>query len=205
MSDPAPDVALVERPARALLDLIAGERDRRIAAVRADAGARGDALRASARTLARARVTEALAELRLRRADRVAAAEARLATRRRLHEQQRQATLLREAWLRLPAELVALWQDPAVRVAWVARVRAAALERLPAGPWQVVHAGRWTSASTEWGPMHDPGDRLEADASITAGLKIVAGCNVVDGTSAGIVADRAEVESRLLRALEAKS
>jgi hypothetical protein len=44
--------------------------------------------------------------------------------------------------------------------------------------------------------------RFEADASIEAGLKIVAGSNVIDGTTAGLIADRAEIEARLLHRLE---
>ena len=45
--------------------------------------------------------------------------------------------------------------------------------------------------------------RFDTDASIAAGLKVVDGTNVVDGTLAGLLADRADVEARLLRLLEA--
>ena len=80
------------------------------------------------------------AEQRARRREAIAAARARLATQRRLHEQQRTSALLRLAWQQLPAELHALWQQPAMRTAWFEAVLAAAREHMPQGGWRIVHA-----------------------------------------------------------------
>jgi hypothetical protein len=44
--------------------------------------------------------------------------------------------------------------------------------------------------------------QFEADPAIHAGLKVVANGNVIDGTLAGLLADRHEFEAQLLRQLE---
>jgi hypothetical protein len=51
-------------------------------------------------------------------------------------------------------------------------------------------------------PQLDAAPAFDNDDSIVAGLRIAAGGNVVDGTLAGLVADRAEVGAKLLRHLE---
>jgi len=43
---------------------------------------------------------------------------------------------------------------------------------------------------------------FEVDATIAAGLKVVANGNAIDGTLAGLLADRPAIEARLLRQLE---
>ena len=48
----------------------------------------------------------------------------------------------------------------------------------------------------------DAAPRFEADPSIVAGLRVVSGGNVVDGTLEGLLADRIDLEAGLLRALE---
>ena len=47
--------------------------------------------------------------------------------------------------------------------------------------------------------------RFDADVGVSAGLKIMADGNVIDGTLAGLLADRADFEARLLRQLELES
>lgn len=195
---------------RALLDLVEADRARQCAQILGDQNARVVTLLSQAHADARARMRHAFDEQRLRQREQVAAAEARLATQRRLHEQQRTAALLRLAWERLPRELLALWQQPASRAAWVAHVLASARSRMPGGPWHLVHAPDWPAAeqqelaaqllgATGAAPL------FEADASIAAGLKVVADGNAIDGTLAGLLADRPAIEARLLRQLEGGS
>ena len=189
--------------ARALLDLVEADRATRCAQVLDEARLRAAALRAQAQAEALGRLRQAFAEQRLRRDERIAAAQARLATQHRLHEQQRTAALLRLAWEELPAELLALWRQRETRAPWVARVLAAAQARMPGGPWRVLHAPDWPAA--EWQALRatlPPATQFEADAAIDAGLRVVASGNVIDGTLAGLLAERAECEARLLRLLE---
>ena len=150
---------------------------------------------------------QAFEEQRQRRRERIAAAQARLATQRRLHEQQRTAALLRLAWEQLPGELLALWQQSRTRArpGW-RTVLASARRAMPQGPWRIVHAPDWPEAERQAlvaGLAAECRRRRRASRptpAIAAGLKVVADGNVIDGTLDGLLADRADFEARLLRA-----
>jgi hypothetical protein len=207
MKSEAPDLLAVERAMQALLDLVESYRTRLCEEILGEANGRARALRGQAHAGARARMRQAFDEQRRRRRERIAAAEARLATQRRLHEQRRTAALLRLAWEQLPAELTALWRQPQARATWVDAVLAAARPRLPPGPWRIVHAADWPQGerlllAQTLGALPEAAPRFEAEPTIAAGLKIVAGGNVVDGTLDALLADRADFEAKLLRRLE---
>jgi hypothetical protein len=200
----------VERQARALLDLIEGDRSRQCEQILGEANGRASSAREQAYAQARTRVRQVFDEQRQRRHEQIAAAQARLATRRRLHEQRRTAALLQLAWQQLPGALRALWQQGEPRAAWVGHVLTYARDRLKPGPWRIVHAPDWHGPGQATLPPALLADariepRFEADASIEAGLKVVDGRNVVDGTLAGLMADRGDIEARLLRRLEART
>ena len=201
----------LEQPTRALLDLVEADRARRSAQILGDAQGRAATLLAQAHGDARARMRQAFAEQRQRRDERIAEAQARLATQRRLHEQQRSAALLHLAWQQLPAALLARWQQPAGRAAWVAHVLGAAQMRMPRSGWRVLHAPDWPAAEQQafaaaveaaGGVASSDAPRFVADPAIRAGLKVVAGGNLIDGTADGLLAERAAIEARLLRELE---
>lgn len=195
---------------QALLVLVEGDRSSRREALLAEARARARALRAQAHADARSRVREAFSEERRRAHEMVAAARANLSTRRRLHEQRRAAALLALGWQQLPAELRERWQDATLRRLWVEAIVAAAARALPRAPWSVRHSADWPAAERE-----ALGARVAmelamtptffADAGISAGLRIAAAGNVIDGTLAGLVNDRSEVGAQLLRRLEQSS
>jgi hypothetical protein len=198
----------VERQAQALIDLIGADRARQCGEVLGAANARASSLRTQAYEDARKRVRQVFAEQRHRRQRELAAARARLATHRRLHEQRRMAALLQLAWDRLPGELRSVWQQGSARAAWVAQLLAYARARLQPGSWRIAHAPDWPADEREGVRASLAADarveaRFESDATIAAGLKVVDGTNVVDGTLAGMLADRADVEARLLSLLEA--
>jgi len=197
----------VEAQARALLDLIEADRTRQCALILGEAESLAATLRAQARAEARSRMRQAFAEQRWLRRERIAAAQARLATHRRLAEQRRLAALLHLASEQLPGELLALWKHAPSRAAWVGRVLAGARARMPRGPWRIVHATDLPAAERQAQADTLAADqigapRFEADDAIVAGLKVVADGNVIDGTLAGLVAERADFEARLLRHLE---
>jgi hypothetical protein len=195
-----------EAPARALLELVATDREHQCSQVLDAARDHADTQRAQARAAACARLRAAFAEQRRLRDEHVAAAQARLATRRRLHEQQRTAALLQEAWRQLPPALLARWQQPATRAQWVAHVLASARERLAGRAWHVLHAPDWPAAERTAAAQGLPaGTSFVADAAIEAGLKVALGGNVIDGTLAGLLAERADIEAALLRQLELAS
>jgi hypothetical protein len=197
----------IEQRMRALLDLIEADRARQCGQILGDANGHASALRKQASEQARTRMRQAFAEQRQRRHDQLAAAFARLATRRRLHAQQGAAALLLLAWQQLPGVLRSLWQHGDARAAWVNHVLAYARERLQPGPWRIVHAAGWPVDEQQAlaslllaDARAEP--RFEIDDAIAAGLKVVSGGNVIDGTVAGLLADRADIEARLLRLLE---
>lgn len=197
----------LEQQTRALLDLVETDRARRCAELLGASRGRAEALLAQAHAQARARMRRAFAEQRQRHHERMADAQARLATQRRLHEQQRNAALLRLAWQQLPAALLARWRQPAAREAWITQVLACAQARLPREPWRIVHAPDWPLAEQAarvpaLTASSGSAPRFEADASIPAGLKVMASGNVIDGTQAGLLADRPAIEARLLREME---
>lgn len=200
----------VERAMQAMLELVEANRARLCERILGEARARAQAVRSQASTAARKRMRQAFEEQRQRRRERLAAAEARLANRRRLHEQQRLAASLRLASQQLPSELQALWQQGETRAAWVGAVLAAARLRLSEGPWHITHAADWPEDERERlvrasGAVPAGPPRFTADPAIVAGLKIVSNRNVLDGTIEGLLSDPADFEARLLRRLESAS
>ncbi len=196
-ADPGPQ-------ARALLELIEADRARQCEQILGEANDRAAALRAQANAEARSRMRQAFAEQRLLQRELIAAARARLATHRRLHEQQRTGALLRRAWEQLPGELQALWRQPGARAGWVAHVLAAARALMQRGPWRIVHAPDWPAAERQAleQALAAVAPQFVADPAIGAGLKVMADGNVIDGTLAGLLEDRSAIEARLLRRLE---
>jgi len=81
---------------------------------------------------------------------------------------------------------------------------------MPRGPWRIVHAPDWPAAEQQALAQNVSAEpaaapHFDADDAITAGLKVLADGNVIDGTLGGLLADRAEFEARLLRQLESSS
>lgn len=197
----------LDRRTQALLDLVDVDQRTQCGAILTAAHSAAAELHAQARAAARTRIREAFADERRRAHERVASATARLQTRRRLHAQQRAATQLDLGWQRLPLALRERWREADGRRQWVDAVLATALAVLPHRQWQITHAPDWPEAEqravvARLLPKLDAPPTCVADADIAAGLKIDAGGNVVDATLAGLLGDRADVGSRLLRHLE---
>jgi hypothetical protein len=115
--------------------------------------------------------------------------------------------VLREAWVRLEAALVARWQSGPTRARWVQHHLERAIAALPALGWEIAHPVSWAAEEREdavrWLAAHGAsGVRTVADASITAGVRIRAGHNLMDATLEGLLADRDAIEGRLLHYLE---
>lgn len=193
---------------QALLELVAAHRCEQCEAIVGAAEQQAAAARTQARADARRRLREAWAEAQAQSQARVAAARAELQTRRRLHEQAQAAVWLDLAWQRLPVALQARWDDAAARRAWVEAALAEAQRVLAAGDWRVLHAPGWPEDERRQLAARlaaAAGTRLEfaEQADLVAGLRIVAGPNVVDATLAGLTADRDEIGAGLLGEMEA--
>lgn len=137
----------------------------------------------------------------------VAAAEARLVTQRRLRDQRRVAAVLGQAWPKLAQALRARWEEPAGRAAWLMHHLAVAQRALPAGAWLIEHPQNWPAAEREqanqWLQAHAvESARFESDPKLHAGIRVVCGSNVLDASLEGLLAERAQIEGRLLHYLE---
>lgn len=200
----------LERRTQALLDLVETDRRAQCAAIVGEADRLSAAAIGQARAEARLRVREAFVEERGRAQARVSAARAELQTRRRLHEQQQAAGWLAGAWQQLPQALRARWADGAARRQWVEAVLAEARRVLAPGGWRIVHAPGWPAperqalAARLQAQAEANADRqveFVEHAGLGAGLRIVAGRNVVDATLGGLLADREAIGARLLAEL----
>ncbi|MFO1317947.1 MAG: hypothetical protein U1F58_20310 [Burkholderiales bacterium] len=197
----------LEARVAALLELVEADRCGRCDAIVEATRQRIDALLGEAHAAARAQMREAFAVERKRAAERIAAARAGLATRRRLYEQQRAAALLAVGMERLPAALRARWRDDAARTAWVDAVVAVAATALPRDAWRIAHPVDWAEAEraalgARLAAELATAPAFAAERAIAAGMRIAAGGNVIDGTLAGLLADRATIGARLLGLIE---
>lgn len=195
---------------QALVDLVDADRERQCAQILGEARARAAALIDHARAEALAHLRQTFAEQRHALHAQVAAAQSRLATQQRLNAQQRTTALLGLARQQLPAALQARWVQPAARAAWVTHVLDVAHARLPAAGWRLVHGPAWPTQESHAAAAALAGRghadvSFETDATMTAGLKVHAAGNVVDGSLPGLLAEADEVDAALLRHLESTS
>jgi hypothetical protein len=193
-------------PLQALLALVESDRAARRELIEREAREAAREILAQARRAARERVHAALQPERRRLREGLASLEARFATERRLAAQRRLRERLDEAWRALPGALAARWADSAGREQWTGHMRASALDALGKGPWRIDHAPGWPQAEREAFARelaaHGPGPVEFAQSSaLAAGLVVRAGGNVVDGSLAGLLADRDALDARLADAL----
>lgn len=196
----------VEQRAAALIALVSQDCATKRGALFAEAQAAKAKLLRDANARARVRIRDAFQVERAAAEQRMAAARARLNTRRRIALQQRERALLEAAWTALPDVLHARWQDRAERDAWIDQVVGTALAVLPIGAWTIAHPQHWPSDEAQQlrARLQPKGitPTFVVDAGIGAGLRITAGANIVDGTLAGLLAEREDLGARILYALE---
>lgn len=195
------------RQAAALLALVEADRAHKCEAIEAEARSRAAAIVRDAHAAARTRMRAAFAEERARMQARVTAARANLETRRRAAAHAFAAAQIVAGTERLPAALDARWADASARRTWVDDAVRQARALLAPGAWRIVHATGWPrderdALATDLAERHGTSVTFVEDAAAGAGLKIASGGNVIDGTRAGLVADRAEIGALLLAALE---
>ena len=191
-----------EERAAALVALVAADSAARTRAVLEPAARQARDLLRHARRSARMRVATAIAEERGACASRLGAARARLATARRMAEQRRLKALVAEGWTRLAPAMLARWNDPEGRRAWVDAALARALAVLPAAPWRIEGPAAWPQEERARIEAALAARKVEAEFAtgegIDAGLRIRSRNVELDATLAGLVGDRFAVEARLL-------
>jgi len=196
-----------QEPLQSLLELLEEQRVQQCNDIRTRAENEARRRVQSAYREARLRVHRAIEEERIHARQRLDAARARLETRNRQHYQEAVAHTLRRAWHSLEKALRERWHDADGRAAWVDSLVERALARLPAAPWQVEHAPGWDGAElTPWQARirerSGQPPELKPVEELSSGLRICAGGACLDGSARGLLADRPEVEARLLSYLE---
>jgi len=197
----------LEGRTQALLALVEQYRERRRQELLAPAHEEARATITEALGEARRRVVTAIAEERKRCAVETGAVEAALATDRRLASQRHAVSLLETARHELRQRLIAQWMDPQARARWAATHLRRALAAVPHdAAWRIEHQPAWSAeqraASVEAlraGGVTDV--QFVADDGIVAGLRVIAGHNALDATIDGLLADRTQLEGRLLHYL----
>jgi hypothetical protein len=197
----------------ALLQLVKDYRERRCGEILEHARVEAATAIEHAHRVARARMRKAVEEERARSQEKIISTQARLQTQRRQGQQKADAVLLRQAWDALQQRLIARWQDGGSRRTWVRALLRQARAVLPARKWQIEHPVGWRTQEA-LGPESEL--RAQGDGElpafvetpeISAGLRIRSDKVCLDGTPAGLLASRAEVEAQLLaefHRLEAK-
>ncbi|MFA7270526.1 MAG: hypothetical protein WC073_14400 [Sterolibacterium sp.] len=197
----------LDQQTQALLKLAEDYRIGHCQALLAKAREDSRAILKAAHLAARRDLRSMLAPERQRLAAEIAEAEAKLVTQRRLRDQRRVTAVLRQAWPRVSQALSESWETPAGRAAWVVHHLAVALRALPAQAWLIRHPVDWPAAEREqasqWMHAHGIAEaRFEAASDLRAGIRVVCGLNVLDASLEGLLADRAQIEGRLLHYLE---
>ncbi|MBI5922722.1 MAG: hypothetical protein HY847_13905 [Betaproteobacteria bacterium] len=197
----------LEQKTRELLEIADAYRAEHCQALLAKAAAETRAILEAAHVAARHHLRAELAPQHARLRAEIAAAEATLVTQRRLRNQRYLAAILRQAWPQMVQALRGQWETPAQRTSWVMHHLAIALAAMPAEGWRIQHPEDWPASEREqagqW--LQAQGNvsaEFEADAGLTAGIRVVCGLNLLDASLDGLLADRTQIEGRLLHYLE---
>lgn len=198
----------LERRTQALLDLVEQHRARRRAELLDPALVEAREVVRTALAESGRRVRTAIAEERKRYTLEVGAVEAALATDRRLASQRHAVRLLGAAWHELRLRLLAHWEATAARAHWVQTHLQRAMKAVPHGTgWRIEHHPAWSNEERSRCLEQLRVDGVapvtfESVATIAAGFRVVSGHNVLDATLDGLLADRTQLEGRLLHHLE---
>jgi len=194
---------MAEAALTGMLELVAAHETRAREAILDQARGEAQQLIREAHRHARARLHQAVLELRNQMRREIAQADAALETARRQHRARCEFALLKWAEKPLREAFIARWHDAAARRAWVTQALSQARSTLPVSSWEILHAPGWPAAerdalvatlARELG--HPPlfAERKE----IVAGLRLCAKGACLDCTLEGLLTDRDAIHGHLL-------
>lgn len=194
-------------PLRALLHLVENHRQAECQTILEQAKQEAERIIKTAEQVAARRKSAAEAAARSRMEKTLAAVRAQHATEIRQHRLNQTRDQLQRGFQQLQSALQQGWAEPARRMQWLVFLVDQANRFLPVGTWQIQHPQDWDPGEVahlkiQMQATEADAPVFEADADITAGLRI--GCRGawVDGTVQGILKDRSGVEAILLALLE---
>lgn len=196
-----------ERQVRALLRIAEHYRVEHCRAQLDAANTKSRRILEHAHAAARSRLREALSDQRERLDATVAEAETALVMQRRSHAQKRLAAALQASLPVLNQALCRRWRSPSARARWVEQHLKVARAVLPPTGWTIVHPPDWSQDEREEvrhrlqaQGIENP--KFESDTTLSAGIRVACGPNLLDASLDGLLADRALIEGRLLHHLQ---
>jgi len=192
---------------RMLTDALRRQQEARCREILAAAGKKSDeAIRQARRELGE-RQRQAVDEERQRRRHELLVAGSRIESAARNRAFARYEAILEKSWPMLLDALAARWADAGSRREWCDMVIHEVAGTLSPGRWIIEHSPAWpeserSSFAKRLEERGVPVPEFRPDESVPAGLRIRAGSACVDGTPAGLLARRGEIEALLLACWE---
>ena len=202
-SEPQVPDSIIDAQVLRLLDIVQGYQHQQCDSLLKQAEKESRAIIRQAYQRARKNVHEDIQLTRQHIRDTMAAARARQHT---LVMQQRHTaalSFLEQSWVALERSLLDRWQQPKCRREWVANILSTAAAVMPAGDWQVSHPEDWSTREQEdfaaqAGALPGVNLQFKTEAGLVAGIRIIADGTSVDGSLAGLLADRTAIEALVL-------
>ena len=186
-----------------LLQMVTQHREKRCAKIQQLAEQKATLLISKAHQAARHRMHEANITLRENMDLQLHSTAARLQTKKRLARQRADEQLLESGWLLVEKSLQRAWQQKEQRIRWVDNLTSLAISRLTSPHWIIEYPVDWASEEQKsllqrlQKELGQP-PQMQADSSITAGLRFCADGSCVDGTAEGLMHEKSSVESTFL-------
>ena len=186
-----------------LLEMVAQHRDEKCAAILKNAETEAKGLLQAAWREARERLHNDNIETRRMAERTLASFEAQQQTRQRQQRQADDGILLVTAREALRAALLQRWQQPASRQQWCEELVNVAATTLDGKVWTVEHPADWPMSEhdalrEQIHSLCGKTPRLEANADISAGLRICAAGTCTDASIDGLLQDSEHIDAELL-------
>ncbi len=197
-----------ERQVQALLQVAKDYHAEHCSALLGAADAKSRRILEHAHAAARSRLRDALSDQRERLDAAIAEAETALVMQHRVSTQKRLAAALQASLPVLKQALHKRWRSPSARALWIEQHLKVAAAVLPPTGWTIVHPPDWSQDEREdvrrrLQAQGIESPRFESDTTLSAGIRVACGLNLLDASLDGLLADRALIEGRLLHYLDA--
>jgi hypothetical protein len=198
---------ILDLQVESVLGALKSQQDGRCREIESAVGHKVEQLLTDSHRRMRQRVHAAVVEERQRRETALLDARHRIETSDRRKVQQQYRKFLHDAAPLLVTELERRWRDGESRRSWCEMVLGEAADRLAGEPWTIEHPRGWPDADAAWleqtmKNLGLPQPVLHEDDEITAGLRVRLDSACLDATIQGVMANRRDVEGRLLAAWE---
>lgn len=188
-----------------LLEVVEQNREKRCAELLDRARAEADGIVRQAWQKTRARLHHEVLQAREQYRRHLLLEQASNAARLRQLSDRVDRAWLEQAWQPLQEALIRRWQSAENRTLWVETLVRQALARLVRHNWQIEHPADWPAPeqqqlASRLLPVLGEAPVFVADPALPAGLRVRTEGACVDGSCAGLLRDRAHIESVLLAA-----